>query len=901
MNNWKIGNKLLVFILSSSLILISILIAFNVKSSTKVALQLLDGKCQETAYRYANQVKIKFEESMAIARNLAFQIEGLKKEGLNNREEVLQMLKMITKKNDFILGAWIVFEDDKFDGKNSEYKNVKGFDYQGRFLPYWYKIKGQLHLKNLTYPTEDPENDWYMESRRSGKEALTEPYTDILGGEKILMSTFSVPIKVNGEILGVIGIDLALTAFQNMVEDIRPEKTGFAFIFSNKGMFVAHPVFNNNDIVGKTFLEIVDNEETRRILKKIENGKEFLVDGIDFSTGNPIKIAYAPVSISNTGKPWSVGIAMPLTILNKLNTTKWYSIFVGFVILIIMGLITTYIVFKIIVHPLKKLTNYANQIATGDLDLTIDIDKNDEIGILADSFKEVQRTSENLAKIINSVHGNYSRGNLEAEFEINCLKGEWKKLMERILISFDIVISPVREGIRILSKVKDGDLREKMEVELEGDFNLLKTAVNDVHAWLISLIDFSKKIASGNIKDAHIEKASENDQVYGWLILMKDDIQKIMEEVNNFADLATKGDVENIKLDRTGVEGAYSEILDKLEKTVQAIKEPLAEVNEVMKKMSNKDLTATIKGNYEGIYDELKKSINDFSISINNSLSQVHLSAKELNIGSSQISDASQSLSSNSTEQAASVEELNASMTVLSSKTKNNTENAEKASKLAREAEKNSQKGVEEADRTIKAMELISNSSEEIKKIIKVIDDIAFQTNLLALNAAVEAARAGVHGKGFGVVADEVRNLAQRSAEAAKETTELIEESAKNVAIGNETVKETVNSLNEILAGSIKTADLVEEISVSNEEQHTGIEQSSQGLGHISGATQHNASVAEEIASVSVELNSQAENLKRMVEAFTLNEDLSNKSRQKISPKNRLNSKGRMPLDSIEN
>jgi methyl-accepting chemotaxis protein len=230
-----------------------------------------------------------------------------------------------------------------------------------------------------------------------------------------------------------------------------------------------------------------------------------------------------------------------------------------------------------------------------------------------------------------------------------------------------------------------------------------------------------------------------------------------------------------------------------------------------------------------------------------------------------QVSAASHSLAEGSSQQAASLEETSSSLEELSSITKRNAENAQKANDLARQTRAAADKGVADMQAMSTSMLAIQASSDDIAKIIRTIDEIAFQTNILALNAAVEAARAGEAGMGFAVVAEEVRNLALRSAQAAKETSVKIEHALTNTSQGVTLSQQVAQSLNDIVGKARQVDELATEVAGASREQHQGITQINLAVGEVDKVTQQNAASAEESASAAEELNSQAEVMKQAV------------------------------------
>ena len=284
----------------------------------------------------------------------------------------------------------------------------------------------------------------------------------------------------------------------------------------------------------------------------------------------------------------------------------------------------------------------------------------------------------------------------------------------------------------------------------------------------------------------------------------------------------------------------------------------------------NFDVESTAADMYIGDFTALLSAIREINYTLSDTLAQINQSADQVSAGSEQVSSGAQALSQGATEQASSVEELAATINMIAQQVQGNAESAQGANRLVVDVGGTLQLSNQQMQEMMEAMKNIASSSNEIGKIIKTIEDIAFQTNILALNAAVEAARAGAAGKGFAVVADEVRNLASKSSEASKSTAALIEGSIQAVGNGTKVADATAKSLTEAVAGAQQVTQLIEQITKASAEQAESISEVTLGIDQISSVVQTNSATAEESAAASEELSGQAQILKDMVGKFKL-------------------------------
>ncbi len=472
---------------------------------------------------------------------------------------------------------------------------------------------------------------------------------------------------------------------------------------------------------------------------------------------------------------------------------------------ILLGLLLSFLIARGITNPVNNLQRLAKQIGDGDFSVPDKVRANDEIGELYNSFTDMTAILSGLIKDINQLTHSAAEGKLSVRGNSDQYHGGFKEIIDGLNQTMDNLLIPTNITAEYIDRISKGDIPPKIEKEFTGDFKELKNNMN-------TCIDA---------------------------------INMLIKDTDMLANAAQTGNLST-RADYTMHKGNFKKIVLGVNQALDAIVDPITEAEEILKDIANGDLTVQMTGTYQGRMDMLKLNINTLANTFRALIKQVSNSVTTAVAGSHQIRMSTDEyvVASKETEMqtnlvANSIDEMSRTLTDNAQSTHHATDMAETNRDIATA-------GFEIVGKTVNKMRdiagLVRTSAEEIEKlgdsskkigeIISVIDEIADQTNLLALNAAIEAARAGEQGRGFAVVADEVRKLAERTTDATKSITTMIQgiqqetqkavnemvRGTSEVTIGIELADQAGDSLSKVVSSSEEVLDMINQISASNVE-----------------------------------------------------------------------------------
>ncbi len=824
----------------------------------------------ETAQHYSSLFREVVDENILILKTLDSVVKMNIKNNLTDRYETELILKDILQSINTVDSLYLMFEPNAFDGRDSEFvASTVGSYSNGRAYMYAYREGDDFQTVTDVgiVNTETSDNDYLLDIYTIPKSTLqpyvSKPYEYVEdNGEVFEYITVSVPIILDGKFIGIAGSDYEAKNFYNIL-NTKIYDNGYIVLTSSDNKIIYSP---DKSIAGEEAPKHFENVF-------VNNSLEIKVDKKVVLNGKGHFIIKAPVYFNQLNEVYCISVVVPNS---EIFLASNLSILGVVIIIIITGVIITFASIKYtgkLFLPLSELAKISEKISEGDFNFQLPNTENDEIGVLNQGFSKIVYIVNNILEDTINLSTNHAKGNIDAVIDEDKYNGSFKTVAQKtsnMAREYSYMITEISNGLENFS---NGRFNEKIN-QYPGKKVAITNAMTNLAENLSNV--------SGDLK-LLINEASNGELCHrvdilkysgDWQTLtqslneLMDTIVSPINELTTVLDHVSKGQFSLLM--QGEYKGQFLEMKTSLNSTISTIVEYIHEISLVLNKMADNNLNQEVTGEYVGEFSKIKESLNNILKNFSIILKNIGVTSKQLSEGAAFIASNTYEISIGVNNQRNSVNVLRSSVEKLEQGVSNEFAQAQSAKMVSEHSNKDIMMGNEEMDRLINSMNELGEVSKTITSIAKVIDSISFQIGLLSVNASIEASRAGIHGKGFSVVADEVRSLAGKSTESAKEIDGLIKSAVLRISEGAKNAHTTRSIMHEIIGGFTKTNELMDSISVSIEEQMNVIKLITDEVTQISQIASTNSTAVEQVVASTEELAGQSEVLSDTANSFKL-------------------------------
>ncbi|TYT76111.1 methyl-accepting chemotaxis protein [Desulfobotulus mexicanus] len=598
---------------------------------------------------YAKDIRAQFEEGMLAARTMAQIMEGFENlRAEERRAHFNSILRRVLEANPGFIGAWSVWEPDALDGLDNLHRNKEGTDASGRFIPFWNRGSGRIAVEALVGYNSAGDGDYYQIPLKTGNESIIDPYSYNIGGAETWITSFAVPIKSKGAVVGVVGIDMSINHLQSQVEKIRPYGTGVAAIFANGGTVAAH--FDSSRL-GRQMRESerdMTGDKVNDFADAVKNGRQYTFTVYAEQMGTDIYVLAHPFSIGRSTTPWSFAVGIPMNqVLAPVKSLLYYIVATGLAVIAIAAFAV--ILFSgSITRPIRRVADNLKDISEGEGDLTkrLFVKGNDEIALLSRSFNTFM---EKLQAMVGQIQKN-ALSLEKSSSGLNSIAVNMARETEGTAINAGRVAAASHEMSTSIHAVASA-----ME-EASTSINMVATATEQMTSTITEIAGHTEKARkisekAVNTGQAASERMQALEQAARQISTVTETITEISEQTNLLALNAT---IEAARAGEAGkgftvVAGEIKELSRQTSHATQEIRTSIEGVQALSRETINTiSEVVSVIGEISEINTTIATAVEEQSVAtreIAGNISQASAGAQEVNSNVSQLSTVSSDIS----------------------------------------------------------------------------------------------------------------------------------------------------------------------------------------------------------------------------------------------------------------